>query len=320
MVKNNARMKLVVLIAALLFIAAGAGLIFMKYSGPGNSVDSADSADSAGLVKDYESRFIPLSDVSGNHVRFTWITLKDGIKYIPDGAFCVKIITVRENDAVYDYLKTVQPGLTVTKAMIAYFDTGAVEYYAVDDEKNASIAFQGDEPIYESYKGYHFFHSGKSGLIKFLAGNPFLILTTGGEIGEIEKDIVDAASGNKAGTTFFDDILIYADDVSVFEDVYVYAEDDAQKYYHRSSHFENGSFQFEAIVLNPDDNIKYGLIQMTKNETESVTYNFSETGDVIKIYISGENEPEYTKKTKELYNAVFNEYNRQRLEKAGMIE
>jgi len=269
--------------------------------------------------EEVETQYL-FKNVKGNHLNFSYTNAKDGIHFIPEGAFCVQIMKIKENENIHNYLKEVQPGISASEVMVGYFETGTIEYYIIENEPTASVTISGKGPDYESYGGYNFINTTLS-MQKLLVGNPFAILTTyDGTLDGFGKEIADINSKNNSGnskrTTDFDEILAYADDEPIYENIHLYMADANQKYYHRSSAFENGSFQFEAIILNPNENILENLAKMieTETEVEITSYDITRSGDVKKIYIVGEDETIYTEKTKELYIIVFSEYDRQMIE------
>ena len=306
---NESRQYLILAVIAVLAIASIATVVY--YQTRSNNDENLNDSKNQYSFK----------NVEGNHLNFSYSNIKEGIQYIPEGAFCVNIIKIKENGTIHNYLEEIQPGINATEIMVGHFETGAVEYYVIDNEHNATIMIDGNKPEYEGYNGYNYIVNKKLSFQRLLTGNPFLILTAyDGTIEGLGKDVIDVISSDKKGTKDFDNILIYADDVSDYENLYVYMVDETQKYYHRSSSFENGSFQFEVIVLNPNTNIRDNLIQMTQNKTETISYNVTETGNIMKIYINGENESLYLEKTQELYNIVFSEYNHQLFESSGMLD
>ena len=231
----------------------------------------------------------PFSKVGGIHSDFTFTNIIDGAKYVPEDALSIHIVVVKEDDVLSEGIQEFFPGAQATKTMTVSYASGGLEYYSLNSEENVSMIISGSKPKYENYSGYHLISSspahravvGKTPIIATFF-NPSINSTLG-------KKAIDVLVGDAPGSSDFDEILAYADNVSNFEESIVYTANSGSnysQYYQRSSLLNNNSsFQFEAIFSNPTDQMKEEIQELADNTQNDVTYTISQDNNMIKIYI-----------------------------------
>jgi len=251
----------------------------------------------------------PLSDVSGTKANFTFKNAIDGSKYLPEGALNITIQTISPNDVFDQELQTIFPGIEADRHMRVMYSSGYVDYFSLSNGSNASIILNESRPQYDSHEGYNIIFKNPSQRV--VAGNPIILASFFNYAidNSLARKVVDVLSGKSSGSTDFDDILSYADNTEIYNGITMFKaseESNYSKYYQRSSHYENGTFQLETIILNPEMSMKEDIEAFSDNGVESVTVSITENGPAMKIYITGTDYIPFATKANELYNLASN--------------
>ncbi|MCL2549816.1 MAG: hypothetical protein FWE78_02625 [Methanimicrococcus sp.] len=246
----------------------------------------------------------PFSDVSGKHTDFTFTNIKDGAKYLPEGA--VQISCFRTNDTINQSLNPSFPGSEASKVLVAYYSTGVLEYYQLHTEDNVSIMINGSKPTSEDYEGYSIIYT--SPFQRVIAGNPIIIVSLSNYANDssLARRVVDAFAGLSESSKDFDPIFAYVDDVSDFEEMTVVRSRTGNGYdmlYQRSSSFTNGTLQLETVLYGPSNDLRDDIKEMAAGD--SAIFTVSEDGSMIKMYIETTDILVYMMETNNLYGILY---------------
>lgn len=251
-----------------------------------------------------KTKAYPFSDVPGTHVNFTFTNIKDGVKYLPDGASQISCFTT--NASINASMSASFPGFEASKVLVAYYPTGALEYYQIKTERNVSIMINGSKPTYENYDNYNIIRI--SPVQRVIVGSPIIIasLSNYANDSNLARRAVDVLTGFSGGSKDFDPILAYADNVSDFTEMVV-SKSTGSGYsmlYQRSGVLANGTIQLETIVYGPSSKVRTDLNEMAAGD--SATFRVSEDGSMIKLYIESNDQVSYALAANNLY-AVINQ-------------
>ena len=252
-----------------------------------------------------------LSDIPGAQANFTFKNAKDGSTHVPEGALSINILKIYPDDATDKGLKQMLPGVDADKVMIAFYPSGAVEYYSLTENNNASITLVG-KPQYDKHENHNILFI--SPAQRVIAGNPLILASFYNYVADntLAKKVVDVLAGKSSGSTDFKDILAYADDTEIYDEIIVYKANTGsayEKYYERSSSFINMTtfelgFELESIVLKPDAGMKAQLKSLSENATGSNKISITEDDNVLKTYIDSVDLEDFFTDREALYKII----------------
>ncbi|WNY25012.1 hypothetical protein [Methanolapillus millepedarum] len=228
---------------------------------------------------------VPMSEIPGKDVNFTYSNLKDGVKHLPSGASQVAILN--EGNLNSSSL----PGANVTKMMVAYYPLGIVSYYSMESKENVSIVVLGNNSSgyqYDVYNNYTMIIANSVPQI-VTPGNPILLTSYNVDLAERALDAVDG----KNISTEYDFLLSNADNVTDFEFAAALKAPEGSGYeqsYQRTSNFSNGTYQLELMFLNANSSLKQDVNNRALNgSANGVTYKVNDNNSVFKIYVESSN-------------------------------
>ncbi|WNY26805.1 hypothetical protein [Methanolapillus ohkumae] len=230
---------------------------------------------------------VPISDMPGKEISFTYTNLKDGVKHLPEGTLSAQVSKIYPTDRVSQMF----PGANVSQVLIGSYPAGILEYYTVGNE-SGSVNISGNAtrgPQYDKYNNYSLLIASTAPQY-IVPGNPLLLASYNVDLAHRALDVADG--GNKVSTNF-DYILSKTDDVSTFEEMIVFRSNngsDYEQYYQRSSSFSNGTYQMEGVLLNATSGLKQDLTNQSLNASKNgVSYKISDNGDIFKYYMESTN-------------------------------
>lgn len=254
------------------------------------------------------------SDISGKHMNFTFKNAKDAAKILPENILAINIVKIYADDSYYQSIQSSFPGANISKMLSASYADGGLELFVIEDESNAGIVLNTSKPQIETYENYSLIFINP--YQKVVVGNPILISTvydyTAGNT--LAKKTIDVLSGKSEGSTGLNDILAYADDVSNYDEIVVFKANTGssyEKYYQRSSQSVNMTsfqidLQFESILLNPSDEMKQDLSDLSQNASDGIQFTITEESNIMKIYVEGADYTGFLNDTNALYKIVSN--------------
>lgn len=258
----------------------------------------------------------PFTDVTGNHVNFTFKNAKDAAAYIPAGVLSISIHRIYDNSTIDQGLQEAFPGADGEYRMTASYETGALSYFLINEESmnNTSIMINGSKPQYENYGGYDIIFMNAAQRV--VVGNPLFIATFYNYTSDnsLARKAIDVLNGNTSGSSNLNDILVYADDVSLYDEIIVYEANSGSnytKYYQRSSSYAIGMdfqlvFELESIIMNPTDEMKADVYALAANATEGIEFTITEEDNVLITDVVGHEYEPFMEDTTELYNLISN--------------
>ncbi|MDV0447468.1 hypothetical protein MsAg5_13630 [Methanosarcinaceae archaeon Ag5] len=248
---------------------------------------------------------VPMSEMPGKDINFTYTNLKDGVKHLPSGTVSAQIVNIYPTDNISTQ---VFPGTTISKVLIGSYPTGILEYYTVSDN-NGNVTVYGNKsigPQYDKYNNYSMLIVNPTPQY-LVDGNPVLLSypTT-----DLTKRALDVNDGGTNVSTNFDYILSKTDDVSNFEDMIVFRANDGSnysQYYQRTSILSNETYQLESVFINASAGVKQSITDRSVNgSSNGVTYKISEDGDTFKFYIESTNGVSFVSEVNALKEIINN--------------
>ncbi|MCL2863362.1 MAG: hypothetical protein FWE54_04665 [Methanimicrococcus sp.] len=248
----------------------------------------------------------PFSDIPGEHTNFAFTNIKDGAKYIPEGA--LQISSYASNETIDEALNAAFPGAEATKVLVVYYPTGMLEYYQLKNENNVSIMISGNKPVYEKYENYNIIYINP--VQRIIAGNPIVIASLNNYANDsnLAKRAIDVFTGYSGGSKDFDPIFAYVDDVSDYEEMTVSkSSGSGYSMLYQCSRIVNDTYILETVVYSPSGDMRDDIAEMAAEDSE--TFSVSEDDYMIKLYIESNDFLTYVIAANNLHG-VLGQYNK----------